>query len=150
MSVKQWQAGEEKYLARLRHMLMDDGYRSKLVKGVKILKRGSKKKKRQLGIPVIRDRVCQQAVLNVLQQIVEFVQTLGEQIGKIFKLVRALVLAGLEQYEQVTEALRTIETRFGYEIDPDQLALQPMYAEYARSEAYQQWKGSAAAPARVE
>ena len=71
MSVKQWQAGEEKYLTRLRHMLMDDRYRSKLVKGVKILKRGSRKKKRQLGIPVIRDRVCQQAVLNVLQPIFE-------------------------------------------------------------------------------
>ena len=71
MSVEQWKAGEEKYLARLRHMLMDDRYRSKPVKGVKIPKRGSKKKKRQLGIPVIRDRVCQQAVLNVLQPIFE-------------------------------------------------------------------------------
>ncbi|MBW2233284.1 MAG: hypothetical protein JRH17_23120 [Deltaproteobacteria bacterium] len=68
--------------------------------------------------------------------------------GAYWVLVQSLL--GLEQYEQVTEALRTIETRFGYEIDPDQLALQPMYAEYARSEAYQQWKGSAAAPARIE
>lgn len=71
MSVKQWQAGEERYLSRLRHMLMNDRYRSKPVKRVEIPKRGSCKKKRPLGIPTIRDRVCQQAVLNVLQPVFE-------------------------------------------------------------------------------
>jgi group II intron reverse transcriptase/maturase len=50
---------------------MNDLYRSKPVKRAKIPKRGSRKKKRVLGIPTIRDRVCQQAVLNVLQPIFE-------------------------------------------------------------------------------
>ncbi len=71
MSVEQWQKGEGKYLSGLRQLLMDDRYRSKPVKRVEIPKRGSRKKKRFLGIPTIRDRVCQQAVLNVLQPIFE-------------------------------------------------------------------------------
>jgi tetratricopeptide (TPR) repeat protein len=68
--------------------------------------------------------------------------------GAHWVLVQALL--GLGQFEQVTQALQTIETRFGYEINPDQLAAQPSYAEYARSEAFQQWKAGAAAPARIE
>jgi len=56
----------------------------------------------------------------------------------------------LGQFDQVTEALQTIESRFGYEIDPGQLAAQPMYAEYARSPSFQQWKAGGDVPARVE
>jgi tetratricopeptide (TPR) repeat protein len=63
-------------------------------------------------------------------------------------LVQALL--GLGRYADVTQALETIETRFGYEIDPDQLAAQPMYAEFARSESFRDWKAGRAMPAAHE
>ncbi len=65
VSVEKWAKCEEKHLLRLRNSLMNNKYRSKPVKRVYIDKPGTKKK-RPLGIPVINDRVCQQAVHNVL------------------------------------------------------------------------------------
>lgn len=61
-----WQANEEKQLHQLHGELYADKYRSKDVRRQYIPKPGSKKK-RPLGIPTVKDRVCQQAVLNVLQ-----------------------------------------------------------------------------------
>ena len=70
MSTQQWQAKEDYQLARLREHLMDDRYRSKPARRSYIPKAGGKKK-RGLGIPVVRDRVCQQAAQNVLMPVFE-------------------------------------------------------------------------------
>jgi len=65
MSVAGWKRNEETYLKTLRRKLIRREYRSKPVRRLYIDKPGSKKK-RPLGIPTIVDRVCQQAVHNVL------------------------------------------------------------------------------------
>jgi group II intron reverse transcriptase/maturase len=70
MDVKTWQGKEQKHLATLRRRLMKDTYRSKPVMRRYIPKPGSKRQ-RKLGVPAIVDRVCQQAVLNVLQPVFE-------------------------------------------------------------------------------
>jgi len=70
MSVEKWAQKERQHLSTLRHRLINDTYRSKPVLRCYIDKPGSKKK-RPLGIPVIGDRVCQQAVQNVLSPVFE-------------------------------------------------------------------------------
>jgi len=70
MSVTTWEQKEKKHLCALRHRLINDTYRSKPVKRCYIDKPGSKKR-RPLGIPVVADRVCQQAVHNVLSPVFE-------------------------------------------------------------------------------
>jgi RNA-directed DNA polymerase len=70
VSVKEWRKHEDRFLAILRGRLINKRYRSKPVKRVYIDKPGSKKK-RPLGIPVIMDRVCQQAVQNILSPLFE-------------------------------------------------------------------------------
>lgn len=64
-TVKSWSANEEANLRQLHGELYADAYRSKEVLRQYIPKLGSKKM-RPLGIPAVRDRVCQQAVLNVI------------------------------------------------------------------------------------
>ena len=71
MSVHQWQSKEDKQISILRKRLMDDSYRSKPVRRSLIDKAGKGKKKRALGIPIVRDRVCQQATYNVLMPVFE-------------------------------------------------------------------------------
>jgi RNA-directed DNA polymerase len=70
MSVKRWQEKEESHLQELKWRLMKDSYRSKPVKRCYIPKPGSTKK-RPLGIPTVTDRVCQQAVNNILAPVFE-------------------------------------------------------------------------------
>jgi len=70
MSVKQWREKEEKYLRELRWRLRKDMYRSKPALRRYIRKPGSTKQ-RPLGIPAVIDRVCQQAVNNVLVPVFE-------------------------------------------------------------------------------
>ena len=70
MSTKQWQVKEDGHLAWLRKALMSDRYRSKPVRRSYVPKPGSEQK-RALGIPVVRDRVCQQATHNVLMPVFE-------------------------------------------------------------------------------
>lgn len=65
VSVQQWRNHEEQHLAQLRRLLLEDRYRTKPVKRVYIQKSGSSKL-RPLGIPVVGERVCQQAVLQQL------------------------------------------------------------------------------------
>lgn len=66
VSVGRWQANEAANLRQLHGLLYSDTYRSKEVRRQYIPKPGSSKM-RPLGIPAVVDRVCQQAVLNVLQ-----------------------------------------------------------------------------------
>lgn len=70
MSVEVWAANERKHLATLQRRLRGNTYRSKPVLRKEIPKPGSKKR-RKLGIPVITDRVCQQAVHSVLSPVFE-------------------------------------------------------------------------------
>lgn len=70
MSVVRWKEKEEEHLRELRRRLMNDTYRSKPVLRRYIPKPGSKKQ-RPLGIPAVKDRVCQQTVQNVLSPVFE-------------------------------------------------------------------------------
>lgn len=70
MSVKAWAAKEPKHLTTLQRRLKRNTYRSKPVLRKEIPKPGTKKR-RKLGIPVVTDRVCQQAVYSVLSPVFE-------------------------------------------------------------------------------
>jgi hypothetical protein len=47
----------------------------------------------------------------------------------------------VEQFDETTRLLKTMREKFGTEIDPEQL---PIYAEYVKSPAYQEYKASLA------
>ncbi|MEK6777431.1 MAG: group II intron reverse transcriptase/maturase [bacterium] len=69
-SIEAFQAKEERYLEELESKLREGRYEAKPVKRVWIPKAGSKGK-RPLGIPVVKDRVVQTALRNVLEPIYE-------------------------------------------------------------------------------
>ena len=69
-SIEAFQANEEKYLEELQESLRENRYEAKPVKRVWIPKMGSKEK-RPLGIPVVKDRIVQTALRNVLEPIFE-------------------------------------------------------------------------------
>jgi RNA-directed DNA polymerase len=75
-SVKQFEAQEEQQLQQLSRELKNGVYRPAAVKRVWIPKAGSTEK-RPLGIPVVRDRVAQTALRNVIEPIFE--RDLAEQ-----------------------------------------------------------------------
>ena len=70
MSVEEWKEKEEVHLQELRRRLMKDTYRSKPALRSYIPKPGGTKQ-RPLGIPVVKDRVCQEAVQRVLSPVFE-------------------------------------------------------------------------------
>jgi RNA-directed DNA polymerase len=69
-STKQFEAQEEQQLQQLSQELQSQSYRPVAVKRVWIPKAGSTEK-RPLGIPVVRDRVVQTALRNVIEPIFE-------------------------------------------------------------------------------
>jgi RNA-directed DNA polymerase len=69
-SVEQFEAREEEHLQQLSQELQKRSYRPAAVKRVWIPKAGSTEK-RPLGIPVVRDRVVQTALRNVIEPIFE-------------------------------------------------------------------------------
>jgi len=69
-SVKSFEAKEEQQLQQLAEELRTESYRPAAVKRVWIPKAGSQEK-RPLGIPVVRDRVVQAALRNVIEPIFE-------------------------------------------------------------------------------
>jgi group II intron reverse transcriptase/maturase len=75
-TVEAWRAKELAHLRQLHGELYADKYRSKHVRRHYIPKPGSKKM-RPLGIPAVKDRICQQAVLNILQPAFEKVFSPG-------------------------------------------------------------------------
>ncbi len=67
-SIEAFQANKEKYLEELEMRLREDRYEAKPVKREWIRKPGSKEK-RPLGIPVVKDRIVQTALRNVMEPI---------------------------------------------------------------------------------
>ena len=61
----------EEQLDRLHEDLRDDAYRPQPVLQKRIPKAGKPGAHRELGIPTVYDRVCQQALLNRLEPIFE-------------------------------------------------------------------------------
>jgi RNA-directed DNA polymerase len=70
VTVARFNEKREHYLTRLHQKLKDGSYRPRPVRRVEIDKPGSTAK-RALGIPTVMDRVCQQAVVQVLEPIFE-------------------------------------------------------------------------------
>ncbi len=70
-SLMDFAAQTDQLLDQLQRELKDDAYRPQPVKQVPIPKRDQPGEYRMLGIPIIYDRVCQQALLNRLEPIFE-------------------------------------------------------------------------------
>jgi RNA-directed DNA polymerase len=66
VTVTRFQENREYYLGLLQQKLKDGSYRPRPVRRVEIDKPGSTAK-RALGIPTVMDRVCQQAVVQILE-----------------------------------------------------------------------------------
>jgi hypothetical protein len=63
-------------------------------------------------------------------------------------LVRSLL--SQKKHAQVTETLRLIELRFDHQLDPEWIATEPSFADYAESDSFRAWATSASAPAEIE
>jgi len=70
MTIVRFDANRDGYLETLHRRLKDGSYRPRPVKRVEIEKPGSKAT-RPLGVPTVMDRVCQQAVVQILEPIFE-------------------------------------------------------------------------------
>jgi RNA-directed DNA polymerase len=70
-SLDEFAAKLDQQLDRLAEELKANAYRPQPVKKVRIPKDGRPNEYRELGIPTIYDRVCQQAMLNRLEPIFE-------------------------------------------------------------------------------
>lgn len=70
VTVSRFEENRDHYLGLLHQKLKDGSYWPRPVRRVEIDKPGSSTK-RPLGIPTVMDRVCQQAVVNVLEPIFE-------------------------------------------------------------------------------
>ena len=70
VTIARFEENREHYLDVLHWQLKDGRYRPRPVKRVEIDKPGTIKK-RPLGIPTVMDRVCQQALVQVLEPIFE-------------------------------------------------------------------------------
>ena len=71
ISIQDFSKVAEEALQRLHQQLKENTYEPMPVRRVYIPKRGKPNQKRPLGIPAIRDRVCQQALKNRLEPIFE-------------------------------------------------------------------------------
>jgi len=69
VSIHAYEQDVEKHLLELQRKLMEDRYEPTPVRRVYIPKGNDPKQKRPIGIPTVTDRVCQQAVLQVLSPI---------------------------------------------------------------------------------
>ena len=70
MTIARFEENQDRYLGHLHQRLKDGSYRPRPVRRVEIDKPGTRTK-RPLGIPTILDRVCQQALVNVLEPVFE-------------------------------------------------------------------------------
>jgi len=70
VTVARFEEKRDNYLSLLHQKLKDGSYRPRPVRRVEIVKPGSTAK-RALGIPTVMDRVCQQAMVQILEPIFE-------------------------------------------------------------------------------
>ena len=70
-SIDDYEENAQENIARLMNELQEKSYVPLPVRRVYIEKRGNTQEKRPLGIPAIHDRVCQQALKNRLEPILE-------------------------------------------------------------------------------
>jgi RNA-directed DNA polymerase len=100
--------GEERYLAELAEELKGKRYKPQAVRRVMIEKEGQPGKFRPLGIPVIRDRVVQQAVRLVIEPIFEAdlpAQAYGYRANRsALDAVREVVTALRSRHTEVLDA----------------------------------------------
>jgi RNA-directed DNA polymerase len=68
VTIARFEANRDHYLDVLHRRLKEGRYRPRPVKRVEIDRPGTNKK-RPLGIPTVMDRVCQQALVQVLEPI---------------------------------------------------------------------------------
>lgn len=93
-TVTSWRTNEEENIRQLHGELYADAYRSKEILRKYIPKPGSNKM-RPLGIPAVRDRVCQQAVVNIIGPAFEeifFEESHGFRAGRSCHTARETVL----------------------------------------------------------
>lgn len=98
----------ESELQKLHEELRTGTYKPLPVRRVNIPKRGNPKEKRPLGIPAIRDRVCQQALKNRLEPIFEPIfseSSFGYRPGRsAHQAMRKIYHEILDGYEWVVDA----------------------------------------------
>jgi len=71
VTIRAFEKDVETHLKELQRKLMEDRFEPQMVRRVYIPKASNPKQKRPLGIPVVIDRVCQQAIYQVLSPIFE-------------------------------------------------------------------------------
>ncbi len=106
LTIARFEENQDHYLKVLHRQLKEGRYRSRPVKRVEIDKPGSKSK-RPLGIPSVMDRVCQQALLQVLEPIFEptFAEvSFGFRPGRSAHMAMRRVWGHLQQAEWIVDA----------------------------------------------
>ncbi|MGY3619235.1 reverse transcriptase domain-containing protein [Bradyrhizobium sp. USDA 10063] len=71
VTIEEFEASLDENLERLHQELREGSYQPRAVRRLEIPKRGAPGKTRPLGIPSVYDRVCQQALVNRLEPILE-------------------------------------------------------------------------------
>ena len=106
VTIARFEENLERYLDVLHRQLKEGRYRPRPVKRVEIDKPGTSKK-RPLGIPTIMDRVCQQALVQVLEPIFEPTfreASFGYRPGRSAHMAMRRIWRGLGQAEWIVDA----------------------------------------------
>jgi len=106
MTIARFEEDRERYLDVLHRQLKEGRYRPRPVKRVEIDKPGTDKK-RPLGIPTVMDRVCQQALVQVLQPIFEPTfreESFGYRPGRSAHMAMRRIWRQLGQAEWIVDA----------------------------------------------
>lgn len=106
MTIARFEQDRERYLDVLHRQLKEGRYRPRPVRRVEIDKPGTNKK-RPLGIPTVMDRVCQQALVQVLEPIFEPTfreESFGYRPGRSAHMAMRRIWRQLGQAEWIVDA----------------------------------------------
>jgi RNA-directed DNA polymerase len=106
VTIARFEKGLERYLDVLHRQLKEGRYRPRPVRRVEIDKPGTTKK-RPLGIPTVMDRVCQQALVQVLEPIFEPTfreESFGYRPGRSAHMAMRRIWRQLGQAEWIVDA----------------------------------------------